>query len=96
MISTITSTQVYKQISPIVRKNMTHLFNYRLRNDNDLESTVEEFSAIYGLKRKKKKTFYKYIMKQLAKIIVSFYVNLMSKDKRKMLMFQFNHYLNPS
>ena len=26
MISTITSTQVYKQISPIVRTNMTHLF----------------------------------------------------------------------
>ena len=32
MISTITSTQVYKQISPIVRKNMTYLFIYRLRN----------------------------------------------------------------
>ena len=29
MISTITSTQVYKQISPIVRNNMTHLFIYR-------------------------------------------------------------------
>ena len=29
MISTITSTQVYKQISPIVRKNKTHLFIYR-------------------------------------------------------------------
>ena len=33
-ISTITSTQVYKVISPIVRKNMTHLFVYRLRNAN--------------------------------------------------------------
>ena len=29
MISTITSTQVYKQISPTVRKNMTHLFIYK-------------------------------------------------------------------
>ena len=46
MISTITPTQVYKQISPIVRKNMTHSFIYRLRNYNDLESTVEELSAI--------------------------------------------------
>ena len=35
MISTITSTQVYKQISPIVRKNMTYLFIYRLRNYGD-------------------------------------------------------------
>ena len=47
MISTITSTQVYTQISPIVRKNMTHLFIYRLRNYNDLESIVEELSAMY-------------------------------------------------
>ena len=47
MISTITSTQVYKQISPIVSKNMTHLLIYRLRNYNDLKSTVEELSAIY-------------------------------------------------
>ena len=47
MISTITSTQVYKQISPIVRKSMTHLSIYRLRNYNDLESIVEELSAIY-------------------------------------------------
>ena len=30
MISTITSTQVYKQILPIVRNNITHLFIYRL------------------------------------------------------------------
>ena len=28
MISTITSTQVYKQISPIVRHNMTHVVLY--------------------------------------------------------------------
>ena len=47
MISTITSTQVYKQISPIVRKNMTHLFIYRLRNHGDLEAIVEEMSAVY-------------------------------------------------
>ena len=43
-------TQVYKQISPIVRKNMTHLFIYRLRNYGDLEAIVEELSAIYDKK----------------------------------------------
>ena len=31
-ISTITSTQVYKVISPIVRKNLTHIFVFRLRS----------------------------------------------------------------
>ena len=60
MISTITSTQVYKQISPIVRKSITHLFIYRLLNYGDLESIIEEMSAMYD------KTIhcYKYIMKQ--------------------------------
>ena len=50
MISTITSTQVYKQISPIVKKNMNHLFIHRLRNYGDLESIVEELSAVYDKK----------------------------------------------
>ena len=50
MISTIASTQVYKQISPIVRKNMTNLFIYRLRNYGDLESIVAELRAIYDEK----------------------------------------------
>ena len=50
MISTITSTQVHTQISPTVRKNMTHLFIYRLRNYGDLESIVEELSAVYDKK----------------------------------------------
>ena len=50
MISTIPSTQVCKQISPIVRKSMTHLLIYRLRNYGDLESIVEELSAIYDKK----------------------------------------------
>ena len=52
MISKITSTQVFKASSPIVRKNVTHLFVYRLRNYGDLEGIIEELSAIYD-----KKTF---------------------------------------
>ena len=50
MINTITSTQVYKQIPPIVKKNLTHLLIYRLRNYGDLEASVEELSAIYDKK----------------------------------------------
>ena len=37
-ISTITSTQVYTIIGPIIRKNLTHLFVFRLRNADDLEA----------------------------------------------------------
>jgi hypothetical protein len=41
MISTITATQVFKDISPIVRTNMTDLYIYRLRNQADLETIIE-------------------------------------------------------
>ena len=71
-------TTIYKQISPIVRKNMTHLFIYRLRNYGDLESIVDELSAIYD-----KKTLLQ---------IYHEAVNLMSKNKRKMFMGRFERY----
>ena len=91
MISTITSTQVYKQISPTVRKNMTHLFIYILRNYGDLESTVEELSAVYD-----KKTLLQIYHEAVDEPYSFLYVNLIQKDKRKMLMSRFSHYLNPS
>jgi len=91
MISTITSTQVYKQISPIVRKNMTHLFIYRLRNYGDLESIVEELSAIYD-----KKTLLQIYHEAVSEDYSFLYINLMQKDKSKMFMIRFDHYLNPS
>ena len=78
MISTITSTQVYNQTPPIVRNNMTHLFIYRLRNYNDLESTVEELSAIYD-----KKTHLQIYHEAVSEDYSFLYVKLMSKDKRK-------------
>ena len=50
MISTITSTQICKHISPIVRNNMTHLFIYRSIHYSDLEAIIEDMSAIYDKK----------------------------------------------
>ena len=46
-ISTITSTQVYNAISPIIRKNATSLYVFKLRNYKDLEVLLEELSALY-------------------------------------------------
>ena len=60
MISTIRSTPVYKQISPIVRKNITHLVIYILRNYGDVYYIIEETLAIYD----KPIHCYKCIMKQ--------------------------------
>ena len=45
-ISTITATQVFNALSPIIGKNITDLYVYRLRNYGDLESLIEELSAI--------------------------------------------------
>ena len=91
MISTITSTQVYKAISNIVRKNMTHLFIYRLRNYSDLEAIVEELSAIYD-----KKTLLQIHHEAIDEPYSFLYVNLMSKDRTKMFLQRFDRYLVPS
>ena len=91
MISTITSTQVYKQISPIVRKKMTHLSVYRLRNYGDLEAIVEELSAIYD-----KKTTLQIYHEAVSEEYSFLYVNLMQENKRKMCLQRFGKCLNPS
>ena len=91
MISTITATQAYKQISPIVRKNMTHLFIYRLRNYADLEAIIEELSAVYD-----KKTLLQIYHEAIDEPYSFLYVNLMSKDRTKMFLQKFDRYLNPS
>ena len=46
-ISTITSVQKYFCLAPIIRINSTQLYVYKLRNYKDLESIIEELSAIY-------------------------------------------------
>ena len=46
MISTITSTHVYKQTSLIVRSSITNSFIYRLRSYGELGPIIEEMSAI--------------------------------------------------
>ena len=89
MMSAVTPTQVYKQISPIVRKNMTHLFIYRLRNFGDLEAIVEELSAIYD-----KRTLLQICHEAISEEYSFLYLNLIRT--RKMFTSRFAHYLNPS
>ena len=91
MVSTITSTLLYKPISQIVRKSMAHLFIYRLRNNGDLEPIVEELSAICD-----KKTLLQIYHEAVSEDYSFLYVNLMSKDKHKMFVERFPRYLSPS
>ena len=89
-ISTITSTQVYKVISPIVRKTMTHLFVYRLRNASDLEAWIEEISGVYD-----KKTLHQLYTLATDKPHSFLYINMMARDKTKMFYANFNQRLLP-
>ena len=50
MVSTITSTQKFNVLAPIIRVNATELFIYRLRNWKDLETFIDEVSAVYDKK----------------------------------------------
>ncbi len=89
-ISTITSTQVYKAISPLVRKNMTHLFIYRLRNYADLQAIIEEMSAIYNPKTLLK--MYEIATNERYSFL---YINLMENEKEKMFYIRFDKRLIP-
>ena len=46
MISTITATQRFNAIHPIIRVNATELYVYRLRNMKDLDTFIDEVSAV--------------------------------------------------
>ncbi len=50
MISSITATQKFNAIHPIIRVNATELYVYRLRNYKDLDTFVDEVSAVYDKK----------------------------------------------
>ena len=44
--SNITATQVYKAISSVIRKNITDLYMFKLRNHMDMEAWLDEVRAI--------------------------------------------------
>ena len=50
MISTITATQKFSSIHPLIRVNATELYIYRLRNHKDLETFIDEVSAVASKK----------------------------------------------
>ena len=83
-ISTITSTQKYNVIAPIVRINATQLYVFRLRNYKDLEAIVEELSAVTD-----KKTLLEIYHTATAEPYSFLFVNLVSHDKNKMFHIKF-------
>ena len=49
-ISTIIATQKFASIAPIIRVNATELFIYRSRNAQDLQTFLDEVSALMDKK----------------------------------------------
>jgi hypothetical protein len=90
MISTITATQVFKAISPIVRKNLTDLYIFRLRNQADLDAIIEEVSAVYD-----KKTLMKLYRLATDPAYGFLWIRLTAKDKNDMFFYKLESRLIP-
>ena len=82
--STITSTQVFNCLHPIIRKNLTQLFVYRLRNYKDLEAVLEELSALAD-----KKVLMQMYQLATAEPHSCWYINLIAKQLNNMFFIQF-------
>ena len=88
MISTITATQKFSAIHPIIRINATELFVYRLRNYKDLETFIDEVSAVYD-----KKTLLQLYNTATSEPHSFLYVKLTAKKKDDMFYMKFDRRL---
>ena len=88
MISTITATQVFNALSPIIRKNITQLYVYKLRNYRDLEAVLEELSALTD-----KKTLLEMYNMATKEPYSFWYINLIAKTVSDMFYIKFNQKL---
>jgi len=83
-ITTITATQVLVAFSPIIRKNATEMYTYKLRNYRDLESLIEELSALAP-----KKTLLEMYNLATYEPYSFWYINLMAKNIKDMFFIRF-------
>ena len=88
VISTITATQKFSAIHPIIRVNATELFVYRLRNYKDLETFIDEVSAVYD-----KKTLLQLYNTATSEPHAFLYVKLTAKKKDDMFYMNFDRRL---
>jgi len=88
MISSITATQKFNAIHPIIRVNATELYVYRLRNTKDLDTFIDEVSAVYD-----KKTLLALYNAATEEPFSFLYVKLTAKNKEDMFYKRFSHKL---
>ena len=85
MISTITATQKFNSLHPIIRVNATELYVYRLTNNKHLEAFIDEVSAVVD-----KKTLLELYHIAISGPYSFLYVKLTARDKHKMFFQNFN------
>ena len=85
MISTITATQKFSALSPLIRVNATELYVYRLRNHKDLETRIDEVSAVAD-----KKTLMELYTMATSEPYSFLYVKLTAKSKKDMFYIRFD------
>ena len=79
MISKITATQKFNAIHPIIRVNATELYVYRLRNMKDLDTFIDEVSAVLD-----KKTLLELYHLATSEPYCFLYVKLTAKNRNEM------------
>ena len=85
MISTITATQKFSSLHPLIRVNATELYIYRLRNYKDLETFIDEVSAVAD-----KKTLMELYNLATSEPYSFLYVKLTAKTKNDMFFIRFD------
>ena len=83
-ISTITSTQKYNCVAPIIRINATQLYVFRLRNYKDLECIIDELSALAP-----KNTLLEIYNTAIKEPFNFLFINLVAHDKNHMFYINF-------
>ena len=87
-ISVITATQSFKAVASVIRKNITALYCFRLRNQMELDAVIEEVSALAS--KKVLLEMYDLATKEPYSFL---FINFMTKDINKTFMVKFNCYL---
>jgi hypothetical protein len=85
-ISTIVATQKFTAIHPIIRVNATELYVYRLRNNKDLETFLDEVSG--SINKKTLLDIYRLATKDPYSFL---FCNLVAKKVEDMFYQNFNH-----
>ena len=89
-ISTITSVQKATTLHPLIRTQATHTFTFRLRSMQDLETWLNENSAVYD-----KKTLLAIYQRATQTRFGFLFMNLMAHDSKDMFFYKFEARIIP-